>query len=183
MKMRATGQSVAAHVGCRIRQIRTEAGMTLEHLAEVIGARVEELYRHEQGVEPVSPLRLLALSAALDTPIPGFFAGLNTGGPGIAGLGTAAQDIAERPARSMTREPAAPPASGPDAAPVLAEAPPGESLPAPDDGLSSDLARRALAHAAEQPGYVPTIDVITAFVQIPNRDLRRDLLQVLRHFC
>ena len=60
-------------IGVKIRDRRTELGLTQEELAEVIGVTYQQLQRYENGKSSLNTDRLQAISNALDVPITYFF--------------------------------------------------------------------------------------------------------------
>jgi transcriptional regulator with XRE-family HTH domain len=65
--------SVDIHVGKIIRQIRRDAGMTQQHLAEQVGVKFQQIQKYETGANRVSASRLWEIARVLDTPVHEFF--------------------------------------------------------------------------------------------------------------
>jgi len=64
---------VDIHVGKIIRQIRRDAGMTQQHLAEQVGVKFQQIQKYETGANRVSASRLWEIARVLDTPVHEFF--------------------------------------------------------------------------------------------------------------
>jgi transcriptional regulator with XRE-family HTH domain len=69
-KPRATG--IDAHIGMRIRLLRTLMKMTQEDLGTALGLSYQQVQKYERGVNRISGARLVDLSNVLNVPI-GFF--------------------------------------------------------------------------------------------------------------
>jgi transcriptional regulator with XRE-family HTH domain len=67
------GHAVDVHVGDRIRQRRSQRGMTQARLAEIVGLTLRQIQKYEHGVNRMSSSRLYALATALDVPVSYFF--------------------------------------------------------------------------------------------------------------
>jgi transcriptional regulator with XRE-family HTH domain len=67
------GHAVDVHVGDRIRQRRSQRGMTQARLAEIVGLTLRQIQKYERGVNRMSSSRLYALARALDVPVSYFF--------------------------------------------------------------------------------------------------------------
>jgi transcriptional regulator with XRE-family HTH domain len=67
------GHAVDVHVGDRIRQRRSQRGMTQARLAEIVGLTLRQIQKYERGVNRMSSSRLYALAMALDVPVSYFF--------------------------------------------------------------------------------------------------------------
>ena len=67
---------VDIHVGLRLRQRRTELGISQPELAAALGIAYQQLYKYEQAKNRISASRLYELSKALDVPVASFFEGL-----------------------------------------------------------------------------------------------------------
>lgn len=66
---------VDIHVGKLIRQIRREAGLTQQHLAERVGIKFQQIQKYETGANRVSASRLWDISRVLNVPVGRFFDG------------------------------------------------------------------------------------------------------------
>lgn len=60
-------------VGCRIRQLREERGLSQEALAELAGISRHTMYRTETGARSASVDVVIKLAAALDVPVDHLF--------------------------------------------------------------------------------------------------------------
>ena len=67
------GHAVDVHVGDRIRQRRSQRGMTQARLAEMVGLTLRQIQKYERGVNRMSSSRLYALATALEVPVSYFF--------------------------------------------------------------------------------------------------------------
>ena len=64
---------VDIHIGSRLRQRRTELGISQPELAASLGLTYQQLYKYEQAVNRISAGRLYELSKLLNVPITFFF--------------------------------------------------------------------------------------------------------------
>ena len=85
-KISPTVQRIERHVGLRIRQRRTDLGLTQQQLAGLIGVTYQQAHKYERGVNRVSAGRLYELAKALGVEVGFFYDGLDTGE--VARLGT-----------------------------------------------------------------------------------------------
>jgi len=67
---------VDIHVGLRLRQRRTELGISQPELAAALGIAYQQLYKYEQAKNRISASRLYELSEVLDVPVTFFFEGI-----------------------------------------------------------------------------------------------------------
>jgi transcriptional regulator with XRE-family HTH domain len=67
---------VDVHVDARLRQRRTELGISLERLGELNGLAFQQIQKYENGINRVSPSRLYRLARLLKVPVGYFFDGL-----------------------------------------------------------------------------------------------------------
>lgn len=64
---------VDEHVGCRIREERLRAGLSLKELSAMVGVRYQQLQKYEHAMNRVSASRLWDIASALDLPVQTFF--------------------------------------------------------------------------------------------------------------
>jgi transcriptional regulator with XRE-family HTH domain len=74
--------AVDAHVGSRLRQIRTLRGTSQEQLAEMLGLTFQQVQKYEKGTNRIGASRLQQISIILQVPVAFFF----EGAPGPDGL-------------------------------------------------------------------------------------------------
>ena len=67
---------VDIHIGSRLRQRRTELGISQPNLAASLGLTFQQLYKYEDGTNRISASRLYEVSRAMDVPITFFFEGI-----------------------------------------------------------------------------------------------------------
>jgi len=72
-KQRAT--EVDAHVGQRIRQRRTQLGLSQTALGQALGVTFQQVQKYEKGVNRVGSSRLAQIAEVLQVPIESFFEG------------------------------------------------------------------------------------------------------------
>ena len=73
---------VDRHVGQRLRIRRRALGMSQMALASRLGVSFQQVQKYERGTNRLSASTLHAAAVALETPVAGFFAGLDgAGGP------------------------------------------------------------------------------------------------------
>lgn len=87
--------AVDAHVGQRVQLRRMMMGLSQKDLAQICGVTFQQIQKYETAGNRISASRLFELSAALETPISFFFAGL----PGYV------EENARQPRVSRVREP------------------------------------------------------------------------------
>ena len=75
-RRRSGPHPVDIHVGRRVRERRTEFGISQPELAAAFGIAYQQLYKYEQAKNRISASRLYELSEALDVPVAFFFEGL-----------------------------------------------------------------------------------------------------------
>jgi transcriptional regulator with XRE-family HTH domain len=73
---RVDAREVDLHVAMRLRERRLALGLTLQQVAERLGASYQQVYKYETGVNRLSAGRLFQLAEALEVGIGHFFAGL-----------------------------------------------------------------------------------------------------------
>ncbi|TVS00820.1 MAG: XRE family transcriptional regulator [Rhodobacteraceae bacterium] len=71
---------VDIRVGNRIRQRRSEIGMTQQQLAQAVGVKFQQIQKYETGSNRVSASRLWEIASVLDVKISFFFEGIGGGG-------------------------------------------------------------------------------------------------------
>ncbi len=68
--------SIDEHIGQRMQLRRVMLGMSQKDLAKICGVTFQQIQKYETAGNRISASRLFELSAALDTPVSFFFAGL-----------------------------------------------------------------------------------------------------------
>ena len=81
-----TPHPVDKHVGSRVRTRRLMLGMSQGKLAAQLGVTFQQVQKYERGTDRISASRLLAMSQALQVPVPFFFEGI----PHVTGSATSA---------------------------------------------------------------------------------------------
>jgi transcriptional regulator with XRE-family HTH domain len=81
--MKKRSQPVDVHVGMRIRQRRTQLGMSQTTIAEGLGITFQQIQKYEKGTNRVGASRLQAIANILKVDAAYFFEG-NPGVPGAA---------------------------------------------------------------------------------------------------
>jgi transcriptional regulator with XRE-family HTH domain len=81
-----TPHPVDKHVGSRVRMRRLMLGMSQGKLAAELGVTFQQVQKYEGGTDRISASRLMAMSQALQVPVPFFF----EGAPHVTGGGTSA---------------------------------------------------------------------------------------------
>ena len=64
---------VDVHVGARMRQHRTQLGMSQTKLGEAVGLTFQQIQKYERGANRVGSSRLYEFARALDVPVSFFF--------------------------------------------------------------------------------------------------------------
>ena len=64
---------IDVHVGNRVRQRRTQMGMSQAALGEALGLTFQQVQKYEHGVNRISASRLWRLTQVLDVPVSFFF--------------------------------------------------------------------------------------------------------------
>ena len=72
-------EPVDIHVAVRVRQRRTELGISQPKLAAVLGVTFQQIYKYEKTKTRISAARLYGLSKALGVPVTFFFEGIEAG--------------------------------------------------------------------------------------------------------
>jgi transcriptional regulator with XRE-family HTH domain len=72
-------EPVDIHVAMRVRQRRTELGISQPKLAAALGVTFQQIYKYERAKTRISAARLYALSKALNVPVTFFFEGIEAG--------------------------------------------------------------------------------------------------------
>ncbi len=68
--------SIDEHIGQRMQLRRIMMGMSQKDLAKICGVTFQQIQKYESAGNRISASRLFELSAALETPVSFFFAGL-----------------------------------------------------------------------------------------------------------
>jgi transcriptional regulator with XRE-family HTH domain len=76
-KDRTIDRDVEVHVGRRIRERRTQLGLTQQQLADLIGVTYQQAHKYERGINRISAGRLYALGRVLGVDANYFFDGLD----------------------------------------------------------------------------------------------------------
>jgi transcriptional regulator with XRE-family HTH domain len=71
-----TPDSIDEHIGQRMQLRRVMMGMSQKDLAKICGVTFQQIQKYESAGNRISASRLFKLSAALETPVSFFFAGL-----------------------------------------------------------------------------------------------------------
>jgi len=71
--MKSIVNSIDEHVGRRLRLLRLSRQMSLERLAQIVGASSAQIEKYEAGSERVSAVDLLRIAVALDQTVAYFF--------------------------------------------------------------------------------------------------------------
>ena len=72
-------EPVDIYVAMRVRQRRTELGISQPKLGAALGVTFQQVYKYEKAVTRISAARLYGLSKALDVPVAFFFDGIEGG--------------------------------------------------------------------------------------------------------
>jgi transcriptional regulator with XRE-family HTH domain len=72
--MMTAASDIDRRIGERIRQRRTEAGLTQEQLALALGCSYQQIQKFENGANRIAAAQLWALAARLEVPVGWFFA-------------------------------------------------------------------------------------------------------------
>src|ERR1043166_978283 len=67
---------VDIYVGARVRERRTELGISQEKLAEALGLTFQQVQKYERAANRVSASKLFEIARALDTSVGYFYEGL-----------------------------------------------------------------------------------------------------------
>ena len=94
---RAAGQARApdpidVHVGCRLRLLRRERGISQEQLSASLGLTFQQVQKYERGVNRISASKMHAAATFLKVPLAALFTGL----PDIDAAPETAEDRALR---------------------------------------------------------------------------------------
>lgn len=147
-------ETIDAHVGKRIRLRRTLLGLSQEKLGEALGVTFQQIQKYERGTNRVGASRLYDIATALDVPISFFFDDmLSPAKPGVRHQGFA-----------ETRKPFGTPAPSTATPPALPSNPSIKTMTDEQDML----ARKE------------TLDLVRAYYQIPDRDLRQKMLELIQ---
>ena len=93
----ARSHPVDVHVGLRVRQRRTQLGMSQTKLGDAVGLTFQQIQKYERGSNRIGSSRLFEFSKVLDAPVSHFFedmpsnalAGRPMSGRGRKGFGEA----------------------------------------------------------------------------------------------
>lgn len=72
-KKKGRANLIDEHVGQRLRQRRTIAGISQEKLADMVGVTFQQIQKYENGANRISASRLFQFSTLLDVPVDFFF--------------------------------------------------------------------------------------------------------------
>lgn len=72
-KKKGRANSIDEHVGQRLRQRRTIAGISQEKLADMVGVTFQQIQKYENGANRISASRLFQFSTLLEVPVDFFF--------------------------------------------------------------------------------------------------------------
>lgn len=84
------------HVGLRIRQRRTQLGISQEKLGDAIGVTFQQLQKYEKALNRVSASRLCQIAAVLEVAPAYFFEGLSPEGKPDPAIANQAAALATR---------------------------------------------------------------------------------------
>lgn len=71
---------VDRHIALKIKKFRTEQGVGLEELGELVGVSFQQIQKYEKAQNKVSASNLFQIAHALNRPINAFFDGLKISG-------------------------------------------------------------------------------------------------------
>lgn len=71
-------QDIDRHVGARIHERRIMLGISLPHMAELIGVTAQQVHKYEKGANRVAAGRLYAAAQALGVKVTYFFEDMNS---------------------------------------------------------------------------------------------------------
>lgn len=74
-KQRGKSTSVDSHVGQKLRQFRSLAGLSQERLAGALGVTFQQVQKYERGLNRIASNRLFQLGQILNVPVTAFFEG------------------------------------------------------------------------------------------------------------
>lgn len=72
-KKKGRANLIDEHVGQRLRQRRTIAGISQEKLADMVGVTFQQIQKYENGANRISASRLFQFSTLLEVPVDFFF--------------------------------------------------------------------------------------------------------------
>ena len=75
------GYQNSSEIGQRIRQIRQNAGLTQEALAEKVGVTFQQIQKYESGATKLNTEKLQKVAEALTVPVSALFEDEGTAGP------------------------------------------------------------------------------------------------------
>jgi transcriptional regulator with XRE-family HTH domain len=91
------------HIGRRVRERRTELGISQIALGERLGVSYQQIQKYETGANRISGSRLWELSIILKTPVGYFFDGLEGGAAKQGGDGKGSDEPLGRSALELAR--------------------------------------------------------------------------------
>lgn len=95
-KPRGKANGVDAVVGARIRERRTQLGMSQEALAEKLDLSFQQVQKYEKGSNRIGAGRLYEVAKVLAVPVEWFYATLDDGTEAPAEIGTKALRLMQR---------------------------------------------------------------------------------------
>ena len=147
-------ETIDAHVGKRIRLRRTLLGLSQEKLGEALGVTFQQIQKYERGTNRVGASRLYDIATALDVPISFFFDDmLSSAKPSALNHGFAET---RKPFGTSTPCATTPPA------------------------LPSSPSLKAMTDEQDMLARKETLDLVRAYYQIPDRDLRQKMLELIQ---
>src|ERR1051325_5238308 len=93
---------VDIYVGARVRERRTELGISQEKLAEALGLTFQQVQKYERAANRISASRLYRMGMTLGVDVPYFFEGYREAGAGSGGAGPG---VAGRPGAAFESDP------------------------------------------------------------------------------
>ncbi len=98
--MKSIVNSIDEHVGRRLRLLRQSRQMSVERLAQIVGASSARIEKYEAGTERVSAVDLLRIATALDQSVAFFFEDARAG---AAGQSPALETLLPEDAKELLR--------------------------------------------------------------------------------
>lgn len=68
--------AIDRHIGTKVRERRTQIGMSQEKLAELLGVTFQQIQKYEKGLNRIAASRLYDMTKALKINVAYFFDGL-----------------------------------------------------------------------------------------------------------
>ena len=75
---------IDVHVGTRVKERRTQLGLSQEKLGEALGVTFQQVQKYEKGTNRISASRMQTMAETLHVPIGHFFEGAPVEGEGFA---------------------------------------------------------------------------------------------------